>query len=544
MHKFLNFIERAGNKIPDPALLFFWGLILTWILSAILSRVDFGLIHPITKEAVEVKNLMTGTEMANFLATMVKNFTGFAPLGIVLVAMLGVGVAEASGFINTGLKKMLKVTPKSLLTPVLILVAIVSHTAADAGYVLVIPLGGIIFHAAGRHPLAGIAAAFAGVSGGFSANFIPSGIDPLLAGFTEAAAHVLDPSYQVNPLANLYFTGLSSILIIGVGWFITDRIIEPRLARTPIDDDAEEAPDMGAFTAQEGKAFSYAGFSMLAGIALLVAAVWPIDSPLRSPLVCTDVATQAVLKTNACLDLTDESSLSAIKAAAESAGMTLTGGEITSFGAPVMMSIVPLIFILFIIPGVIYGYVAGTFKNSSDVIKAMNGTMANMASFMVLSFFIAQFLVAFSASNIGALLALSGAEFLQSLNLRGEVTIVGMVLLTASINLLVGSASAKWALIGPIFVPMLMGVGISPELTQAAYRVGDSVSNIISPMMVFFPLVVVYMQRYVKKSGIGSLASMMMPYSLALLVCWTLFLLVYWMIGIPLGIQAPYVYKM
>ena len=503
MDKFLNGIERAGNKIPDPALLFFWGLVTVWILSAVLSQFDFGLVHPVTKDVVHVNNLLTGDAMASFLANMVKNFTGFAPLGIVLVAMLGVGVAEASGFINTGLKKMLNVTPAKLLTPMLILVAIVSHTAADAGYVLVIPLGGIIFHAAGRHPLAGIAAAFAGVSGGFSANFIPSGIDPLLAGFTQEAARIMDPTYIVNPLANLMFTGLSSFIIVGIGWYITDKVIEPRLQKTAIDADAEEAPDMGSFTPLESKAFSYAGWTMVVGIVLLVAAVWPETSPLRSPT-----------------------------------------GEVAAFNAPVMQSIVPLIFILFVIPGIIYGKVAGTFKQSADVIKAMSTTMAGMAGFMVMVFFIAQFLVAFTQSNLGTLLALSGAQLLQQMNLPGQVTIVGMILLTASVNLLVGSASAKWALIGPIMVPMLMAVGISPELTQAAYRVGDSVSNIISPMMVFFPLVVVYMQRYVKSSGIGTLASMMMPYSIAMLIGWTIFLLVFWTLGIPLGVQAPYTYSM
>ncbi|MDP2545377.1 AbgT family transporter [Photobacterium damselae subsp. piscicida] len=501
MDKFLNGIERVGNKIPNPALLFFWGLVLVWVLSAVLSQFDFGLVHPVTQQSVEIKNLLTGESMASFLANMVKNFTGFAPLGIVLVAMLGVGVAEASGFINTGLKKMLNVTPVKFLTPMLILVAIVSHTAADAGYVLVIPLGGIIFHAAGRHPLAGIAAAFAGVSGGFSANFIPSGIDPLLAGFTQEAARIMDPDYIVNPLANIIFTGLSSFVIVAIGWYITDKIIEPRLAKTAIDDDAEEAPDMGSFTELESKAFSRAGWAMVAGIALLVAVLIPETSPLRS-----------------------------------------LSGEIAAFNAPVMQSIVPLIFILFVIPGIIYGKVAGTFKESQDVIKAMSTTMAGMAGFMVMVFFIAQFLVAFTQSNIGTLLALSGAKLLQEMNLPGQITIIGMILLTASVNLLVGSASAKWALIGPIMVPMLMAVGISPELTQAAYRVGDSVSNIISPMMVFFPLVVVYMQRYVKSSGIGTLASMMMPYSIVMLVGWTIFLLVYWAIGIPLGVQAPYTY--
>ncbi|MCR9299377.1 AbgT family transporter [Vibrio fluvialis] len=503
MDGFLNFIERAGNKIPDPAILFFWALVIVWVASALLSNVSFDLINPRTGDALEVKNLLTGESLAHFLANMVSTFTSFAPLGIVLVAMLGVGVADSSGFITTGLKKMLNVTPAKLLTPMLILVAIVSHTAADAGYVLVIPLGGIIFHAAGRHPLAGIAAAFAGVSGGFSANFIPSGIDPLLAGFTQTSAQVLDAAYQVNPLANIFFTGLSSVIIVAIGWYVTERVIEPRLQKMPVDEDAEAAPDLGSFTAIESKAFRYAGGAMLLGIGLLVAALWPENSALRSP-----------------------------------------DGEITAFSAPIMKSIVPLIFILFIIPGIVYGRVSGTFKNSNDVIKAMSGTMATMGAYIVMSFFCAQFLAAFGQSNIGTMLALYGAEGLKALNLPGEATIVGMILLTAMVNLLVGSASAKWALIGPILVPMLMAVGISPELSQAAYRVGDSVSNIISPLMVFFPLVVVYCQRYVKATGIGTLASLMTPFSIAMLIGWTLFLLVYWALGIPLGIQAPYTYSM
>jgi len=501
MDRFLNFIEKAGNKIPDPALLFFWGLLLIWGLSALFSQFSFGLIHPVTLESVEVNNQLTGDSLAHFLANMVKTFTGFAPLGIVLVAMLGVGVADSSGFINTALKKMLRFTPAKLLTPMLILVAIVSHTAADAGYVLVIPLGGIIFHAAGRHPLVGIAAAFAGVSGGFSANFIPSGIDPLIAGFTQSAAQVLDPNYIVNPLSNIYFTGLSSILIVAVGWWVTEKVIEPRLSKIKIDEDAEEAPNLGEISETEGRAFNRALFAMLSGIALLIVLLIPESSPLRS-----------------------------------------STGQLTAFDAPVMQSIVPLIFILFIIPGVVYGRMVGKFASNDDVIKSMSHTMGTMGSYIVMAFFCAQFLVAFSQSNIGVILALYGAQFLQYLNLPGQFTIVGLILLTAFVNLLVGSASAKWALIGPILVPMLMAVNISPELSQAAYRVGDSVSNIISPLMVFFPLVVVYCQRYVKSTGIGTLASMMMPFSIAMLIAWTLFLLAYWALGIPLGIQAPYTY--
>ncbi|WP_371187198.1 AbgT family transporter [Thalassotalea maritima] len=503
MNRFLNGIEVVGNKIPDPTVLFFWALLLVWVLSALLANVNFDVINPRTGEALAINNQLTGDAMANFMANMVPVFTSFAPLGLVLVAVLGVGVADSSGFITTGLKKMLAFTPAKLLTPMVILVAIVSHTAADAGYVLVIPLGGIIFHAAGRHPLAGIAAAFAGVSGGFSANFIPSGIDPLLAGFTQTSAQVLDGDYLVNPLANIFFTGLSSIPVILAGWWVTEKWIEPRLAGVELNDDVEEAQNLGEFTEQESKAFSIAGWSMIVGLILLALAVYPVDSPLRSP-----------------------------------------DGQITAFNAPLMKMIVPLIFVLFIIPGIIYGKVSGKFKTSNDIVNAMSHSMTTMAAYIVMAFFCAQFLAAFGNSNIGTMLALYGAEGLKAMNLPGEATIVGMILLTATVNLLVGSASAKWALIGPILVPMLMVVGISPELSQAAYRVGDSVSNIISPLMVYFPLVVVYCQRYVRTTGIGSLASMMMPYTLVLLVIWTAFLLIYWSIGIPLGIQAPYEYQM
>ncbi|WP_150140636.1 AbgT family transporter [Candidatus Enterovibrio escicola] len=502
MDKFLNSVERVGNKIPDPALLFFYGLLIIWILSAFLSQFNFGLIHPVTGTTVEIKNLLTGHALAGSLTNMVTTFTSFAPIGIVLVAMLGVGVAEASGFITTGLKKMLNVTPKKLLTPALVLVAIISHTAADAGYVLIIPLGGILFHAAGRHPLAGIVAAFAGVSGGFSANFIPSAVDPLLAGFTQSSAQVLDKEYLVNPLSNLYFTGLSSIIIVGIVWYVTERIIEPRLKRLSIDVNAESNQDMGSYSELENKAFNRAAFSMLAGILLLILLSIPEASALRSP-----------------------------------------SGSLIVHSAPLMKSIVPLIFIMFMISGVVYGLVAGTFKNQNDIIKAMNHSMSAMSPYVVMSFFCAQFLAAFSQSNIGTFLALEGSAFLKEINMPSQLTIVCMILLTATVNLLIGSASAKWALMGPILVPILMGLGIAPELSQAAYRIGDSVSNIISPLMVFFPLVVVYCQRYVKSTGIGTLASMMLPYSISMFIGWTMFLLAYWALNIPLGINAPYTYQ-
>lgn len=500
--RFLDVIEKVGNKLPDPAILFFILLIVVWALSALMAPMQFSEIDPRTQAPLAINNQLTGTSLAAFLSNMITIFVTFPPLGLVLVAMLGVGVAEHSGYINTGLKFLLNLTPRKLLTPMLIMVAIVSHTATDAGYVLVIPLGGVIFFVAGRHPLAGIAAAFAGVSGGFSANFIPSGLDPLLQGFTQAAARIIDPDININPLNNWYFTAASSLLIILVGWYITDKIIEPRLQRTAkVDEDMEDKPVMEAIKAKEKNAFYVASAVLIAGLGGLWLWANPATSPLRSP-----------------------------------------EGEIAAFSAPLMRSIVPLIFILFLVPGIVYGFMSGTYSKSKDIITGMSKAMGTMAYYIVMAFFAALFIDAFGKSNLGALLALKGAAFLQQMQLPGQITIVGIIILTAFVNLFIGSASAKWALISPVFVPMLMQLNISPDLTQAAYRVGDSVSNIITPLMPYFPLVVVFSQRYVRKTGIGTLVSTMLPYSLVFFILWTIFLLLYWYMGIPLGLQATYVY--
>lgn len=497
----LNAVERVGNLLPDPALLFVLLLVAIWVISALLSPVAFSEIDPRNKEALKVVNLLSGPELARLLAEMVKIFTGFHPLGVVLVALLGVGVAEHTGFINAGLKAMLAVTPRVLLTPMLIAVGLLSHTAADAGYVLVIPLGGVIFHAAGRHPLAGIAAAFAGVSGGFSACFIPTSLDPLLQGFTQAAAQIIDPKVTVNPLGTYYFTTASSLLVILVGWLVTARVIEPRLKSVTIDGDGAEMPKMEALTPAEKRGLIGAFVATALSTALLILAVAVEGSPLRSK-----------------------------------------SGLITAGDAPLMQGIVPLIFLFFLIPGVTYGALAGSVKSHRDVVKGMSKSMSTMGYYIVLAFFVSLFIDAFTRSNLGALLALKGAAALQATALPVQLTIVGIILLTATVNLAIGSASAKWALLSPIFVPMLMQLGLAPELTWAAYRVGDSTTNIITPLMPYFPLVVVFCTRYVKSSGIGTLLSLMIPYSFALLASWSIFLLLYWAVGAPLGVQATYVY--
>ena len=506
--RFLDGVERVGNKLPDPAVLFLVLMLAVWVISALMANLSFSEIDPRSGAPIEIKSLLAGTSFTAFMATMVSTFVNFAPLGVVLVAMLGLGVAEHTGFINAGLRSILAVTPRVLLTPVVIAVGILSHVAVDAGYVLVIPLGAVIFYAAGRHPLAGIAAAFAGVSGGFSATmFVPSSLDPLLAGLTQEAARIIDPAIVVNPMNNYFFTTASCALIILVGWFLTDKVIEPRLRNTPVDGDISQMPTMDALQPVERKGLMLALLAMAAGVALLLATAIPAGSAWRAP---ADAASGA--------------------------------GELLVSTAPLMQSIVALIFVFFLIPGVVYGAVAGTVKNHRDVIAGMSKAMSGMGYYIVMAFFAAQFIYAFAQSNLGALMAIKGANWLQAMGFPTGLTLVGIVLLTGLVNLVVGSASAKWALIGAIMVPMLMQLGISPDFTQAAYRVGDSSTNIITPLMPYFPLIVVFCQRYVKSAGIGTLLALMLPFSATLLVVWTMFLLAFWALGLPLGLGASYVY--
>ena len=501
IERVLGAVERAGNKLPDPAMLFVLLLVIVWLLSWALSGIQFDVVDPRSGEGLRIINQLSGTAITAFFSVMVTNFVQFHPVGVVLVAMLGIGVAEHTGFINSGLRAMMAVTARWLLTPMVILVGIISHTAVDAGYVLVIPLGGIIFYAAGRHPLAGIAAAFAGVSGGFSANFVPSALDPMLQGISQAGAQILDPSIVLNPLNNYFFTTASSLLIITLGWYLTDRIVEPRLKDTEVDGDLQDMPTMEALEPNEQRGLRWALVAMLLGILVLIVSAIPGGSAWRGP-----------------------------------------DGELTSGAAPLMRSIVPLIFLLFLLPGIVYGIAAGTIKTSRDIVAGMAKAMTGMGYYLVIMFFIAQFIYAFGQSNLGVLLALEGAALLKAMAMPATITIVGIVLLTGLVNLFVGSASAKWALLAPIFLPMLMQLGISPDLAQAAYRIGDSSTNIITPLMPYFPLVVVFCQRYVKSTGIGTVTAMMLPYSVAFLISWTIFLLLYWAAGIPLGLQSSYIY--
>ena len=495
----LDVIEDVGNRLPDPALLFLILLFAVWVISWLAAGSFESHIDPRTGAALEVNNLLTASALTTFFSTMVDTFIGFHPLGVVLVAMLGIGLADHTGFIKAGLRSLLSITSPKVLTPMLLLIAIVSHSGGDAGYVLVIPLGGVMFQAAGRHPLAGIACAFAGVSGGFSANFVPSMIDPLLQGISQEAAQIIYPTMTLNPLNNWFFTSASCLVIVGIGWYLTDRIVEPRLAHLEIDGELADAPSLAPLDKRERRGLNAAVITMAITMIALAATTLPEGSAWRAP-----------------------------------------DGGLASAGSPLMGSIVPLIFLLFIIPGIVYGYIAGTVSTHRDLIEGMSKSMSSMSYYIVMAFFASLFIAEFARSNLGALVALQGAAWLQALALPGMITIVGVILITGVVNLFIGSASAKWALLAPILVPMLMQLGLSPDITQAAYRVGDSSTNIITPLMPYFPLIVVFCQQYVRATGIGTVVAMMLPFSLSFLGIWTLFLLAYWAIGIPLGLQATY----
>lgn len=500
---FLGWIERIGNKIPDITMLFIAAFLITCVVSLALSHVSFDYVNPATGKQIQVANMLAPKALVTLMTKMVSNYMGFPPLGMVIVATLGIGIADGSGYISTGLKKILSVTPKVLLSPIVIVVGMLSHLAPDSGYMIIIPVAAYLFYASGKHPLAGVAASFAGIAGAFAANYTPSAIDPVIQGFTQMAAQIIDPSYEVNVLCNYFFAFGSTFAVIASCWWITEKVTEPWCWKAcPLDPDIDvEENALAPVSAKENRAFYAASFVLMALLAGLALALVPEDSLLRDP-----------------------------------------AGNVASFKAPVMQSIVAIIFLLTGATGIVYGILSGKFKSSKDFTHSMEEITKTLVQLIVFYFFAAQFMYVFGASNLGALIAVSGAEFLKSLALPPQITVFGVIVFVAFLNLIITSASAKWAILAPIFVPMLMSVGIAPELTQCAFRVSDSAVNVCTPMFAFYPLIIIYCQKYYKKTGVGTLSSMMLPYTGALLVTLTIMLYLFWFLGIPLGFQADYVY--
>lgn len=490
LERFLDTVEWAGNRLPEPATLFVLLCVAVVLLSAAVASTGWSVTHPSTGAQVQAVSLLNGDGLRRMLTSAVSNFTGFAPLGMVLVTLLGVGVAEGSGLLAAGLRAVALAAPRRLVTAAVVLTGIVSNVASDAGYVVFIPLAALVFRAFGRHPLAGIAAAFAGVSGGFSANLLVGSTDVLLASITEPAAHIVDEAYRVTPLANYYFMAASTFLLTAVGTWVTDRVVEPRLGRYDGGGAVEAMTPLGPME-RRGLALALAATTVL--LLLLAWSVVPEGAVLRDPK---------------------------------------TGGFLTS---PFLTGIVPLIVVLFWVPAIVYGTTVGTVRSDSDVTRMMAKALSGMGSYLVLVFFAAQFIAFFSWTHLGLITAIEGALGLKAIGLTGLPLLVVFVLVSGAVNLVIASASAKWALMAPVFVPMFMLLGYTPELTQAAFRVADSSTNLVTPMLSYFPLVIALAQRYRKDAGIGTMIALMLPYSIAFLVAWTLFLLGWVGLGLPLG---------
>jgi aminobenzoyl-glutamate transport protein len=522
----LGLIERAGNRLPDPVFIFFYLIFALMVVSVVSSLMGvsatlndkvlagmgqasldrFGIKEDGVISAV---SLLSAQNIQRLWVEMPKTFTHFHPLGYVLVVMLGAGVAERSGLFSSAMRAAVRGAPKYLLTPVVALVAMIGNHAADAAYVVLIPLAGVLYASAGRHPLAGIAAAFAGVSGGFSANIAPGQLDALLFGITQQAGEVLVPSYEANIAGNWWFIAMMTFLFMPIIWFVTDVLIEPRLGKYVPEGDAVNSvsDENEPLTAAEQKGLGRAGIACL-----LVVVAWLVMTfAPGTPLI-----------------------------ADEGAG---ANNELVLQLRPLFQSLVAAFFILFLAAGWAYGAAAGTIKDKQDIVRMMTDSMKDLGYYLVLAFAAAHFVAMFNWSNLGLISAVHGADAIEQSGLPLPVLLALIVIFSGLINLFVGSASAKWALLAPVMVPMLMLLGVSPEGATAVYRVGDSATNIITPLMVYFPLILIFCQRWKADFGIGSLTAMMIPYSIWLMISGVLLTMAWVYLGWDLGPGAPMTYE-
>lgn len=587
---FLGWVEKTGNKLPDPVFIFFYLIIFLVGISIVADLMNVAANHPTqvnadgTPKVEDAVSLLSPENIQRLWVEMPKTFTHFHPLGYVLVVMLGAGVAERSGLFASGIRQAVRGAPKFLLTPVVALVAMLSNHAADAGYVVMIPLAAILFASMGRHPLAGVATAFAGVSGGFSANVSPGQLDALLFGITETAyaSSNIDAGWSMNIAGNWWFIVALMFIYLPVIWYVTDRIIEPRLGKwSPEGADAAAYSDEDRpLTPEQQKGLSWAGLAIIGVVLFWALMTFAPGTPLLNDGSMKEGLTlfeewAAVLKVIAIAIILAAAWMAASFTLKFSFGSFIVGflvkfiavaiffvlaiwGSmwVVSVGpalpttgvpgqawyvtaTPFFQSLVAGFLILFLAAGWAYGAAAGTINNHRDLVNMMAEAMKDMGYYLVLAFAAAHFVAMFGWSNLGLISAVHGADAIQNSGLPLPIVLGMIVLFSAMLNLFVGSASAKWALMAPVLVPMLMLLGISPDGATAAYRVGDGATNIITPLMVYFPLILVFARRWKADFGIGSLTAMMIPYSIWLLVSGVALMMLWIFLGLDLGPGAP-----
>lgn len=470
--RFLDGVERLGDRLPDPVFIFVWLIGALIVASVICANLGLSVVNPATHETMAAESLLSQENLRQLIVDMPKTLTSFPPLGLVLLVMLGAGVAERVGLLSASIRGLVRHTPKRLLAPVIILLGLLSNQAADSGFVVLIPLAGVAFAAAGRHPLAGMAAAFSACVGAFAGNPTPSQFDAAILGFTEPAVHILEAGWKVNIVGNWWFTAAAAALFVPIGWWVTEAIVEPRLG--PWIPPEGHVPSDQPLSPDERKGLILAGLSVLG-----VAALW---------------AFLTLSPTGPLLDRTVE-------------GM----GMFTPF----FRSLVAGFFLLFLMAGIAFGASTGVIRSHRDVVRLAGESMVSMAPYIVLAFAAAHFIAMFNWSNLGAIVAINGATALKATGVPMVFLLLGVVVLTAFLDLFIGSASAKWAALAPVLVPMFMVLGVSPEMTTAAYRMGDSTINMVSPLMPYFPLVLAFAQRWQPSLGVGGLMSSVLPYSVA-----------------------------
>ncbi|TVR76505.1 MAG: AbgT family transporter [Chitinophagaceae bacterium] len=497
--KLLAYVEKSGNALPQPVTLFFIFILIVLAASFIAGISGFSAVHPATGEKISAVNLLSKDGIQRILTDMIDVFVEFPPLGLVLVVMLGIGVADYSGLIRAMLKAFVSGVPKQLITVSLVLAGMMSSLAADAGYVVLIPLGAVIFYGIGRHPIAGLAAAFAGVSGGFSANLVLTSLDPLLAGFTQSAAQLENIDYIVDPTANWYLMAAMVPVFALAGTLVTEKIVIKHLGEYDRSQADVDENDSKPLVRREKIGLIGAFASTIVLLGLFAWMTIPENGILR--------------------DINNENTF-----------------------RPFFDAIVVLMLILFFVPGLVYGLIVKSIKGEKDVSDMMTKSMEGMGAYIVLAFVAAQFVAYFNWSNLGIIVAIKGAGFLQSIDFTGIPLMLSFIIIASIINIFIGSASAKWAIMAPVFVPMFMLMGYSPELTQAAYRMGDSYSNILTPLLPYFPLIIIFAQKYDKNIGIGTIISTMIPYSIAFAISSMIMLMIWMYFEIPLGPGAPLYY--
>jgi aminobenzoyl-glutamate transport protein len=508
MKRMLDLVERVGNKVPHPAMIFLFLMAVVIVLSHILylfgTSVTQQVVDPVTDmiqtSTVTARSLLT-TEGIRFIYTsVIPNFMGFTAVGLIIVAMIGVGVAEASGLIKALIRKLVAVSPSWAIAYILVFVGILSSVAADAGYLVLIPLAGVAFLSVGRHPLAGLAAGFAAVAAAFTVNMLIKPLDAVLTEFTNDAIHLVNPSLSIDLTANVWFSFASVIVLTVVITFVTQRIVEPRLGKyeraatdqTGKSDDAEaDAAALG----DEPRGLKFAAFGLAGVLVLLGLLTIAPGAALRNPE---------------------------------------TGALIGN--SPFMNGLIAVIMVLFLVTGAAYGFGARTMKNSTDVIKAMEKALAGLGSLLLLLFILSQFIAYFNYSNIGTIMAVSMADVLKTASVPPLVLLLGFIVVVAIIDVLITGAIAKWALFAPIFVPLLVQLGVAPESVLAAYRIADSPMNVVTPLNAYFALVVVFAQKYDKNAGVGTIVALMLPYVIAIFIIWTLLFVAWFLLGLPWGV--------